>query len=426
MIAEVIFSGTELLLGQILNTNAQHLQQTLASMGINLYHQVTVGDNKGRLARAISEAAARADLIFVGGGLGPTEDDVSREALSEALQIPLAQDEAALQVVRRIYLARGVTMPEVNLKQGLVPLGGKVLDNRIGVAPGIALEHQGKIFFLLPGPPAEFNCMLDEQVVPYLRSRFPDELGIIYSRVLKLCGIGESFLAQSLGDLFKSTHPTVSTCVKGSYIDLSITAKAEDEHIARRDIANMENNLRQRIGQYIFGADRDTMPGVIGRELARRGQSVAVVEGFSGGLLAHMLSTDPLAAGVFAGGVVLGGQTPGGQGLFGKEVFRLQEATEKETAEKLAGAIRDLAGSSIGIALLGPSTQEAMAEDKNLVTIGFDFGDKAFVQEILLWDNKSEFARRGAETALVRFWQILQKDNCSKTAIPDERWKERW
>jgi len=408
MIAEVIFSGTELLLGQILNINGQYIQQTLASMGIDSYHQLTVGDNRDRCAQAIRQAAARADLIFVGGGLGPTEDDVSREALSEALQIPLVQDETALNIVRRIYLARGITMPEVNLKQAFIPVGGKALDNRVGVAPGIVLEHQGKIFFLLPGPPFEFNCMLDEQVVPYLKSRFPEEMGIIYSRVLKLCGIGESFLAQSLGDLFKSSYPTVFTCVKGSYIDLSITAKAEDELRARRDIAAMENILRQRIGQYIFGADRDTLPGVIGRELARRGKSVAVVEEeCSGGLLTHMLSVDPLSARVFAGGVVLS-KTPGLKGL-SEGLSRPQGTTEAKAAEQLARAIRRLTGSGIGIAVLGPSQQEALVNNKNMMTVGIDLGHEILVKESLLWDNKSEVARRGAETALVRLWQVLQE-----------------
>ncbi|TEB07603.1 putative competence-damage inducible protein [Pelotomaculum schinkii] len=408
MIAEVIFSGTELLLGQILNINGQYIQQTLASMGIDSYHQLTVGDNRDRCAQAIRQAAARADLIFVGGGLGPTEDDVSREALSEALQIPLVQDETALNIVRRIYLARGITMPEVNMKQALIPVGGKALDNRVGVAPGIVLEHQGKIFFLLPGPPFEFNCMLDEQVVPYLKSRFPEEMGIIYSRVLKLCGIGESFLAQSLGDLFKSSYPTVFTCVKGSYIDLSITAKAEDELRARRDIAAMENILRQRIGQYIFGADRDTLPGVIGRELARRGKSVAVVEEeCSGGLLTHMLSVDPFSARVFAGGVVLS-KTPGLKGL-SEGLSRPQGTTEAKAAEQLARAIRRLTGSGIGIAVLGPSQQEALVNNKNMMTVGIDLGHEILVKESLLWDNKSEVARRGAETALVRLWQVLQE-----------------
>lgn len=406
MIAEVIFSGTELLLGQIMNINGQYIQQTLASMGIDSYHQLTVGDNRERCAQAIRQAAARADLIIIGGGLGPTEDDVSREALSEALQLPLVQDETALNIVRRVYLARDIIMPEVNLKQALVPLGGKALDNRVGVAPGTVLEHQGKIFFLLPGPPFEFNCMLDEQVVPYLRSRFPKELGIIYSRVLKICGIGESFLAQSLGDLFKSAYPTVFTCVKGSYIDLSITAKAEDEESARRDIADMENTLRQRIGQYIFGADKDTLPGVIGRELARRGQSVAVAEEFSGGLLAHMLANDPLSAKVFAGGVILG-QVPYVQGFF-KELSRSQGASDAKAAEQLARAIRSLTASGVGVAVLGPSQQEALENGKNRVTVGIDIGNEVLVQEIKLWDNQSDVARRGVDIALVKLWQVLQ------------------
>jgi nicotinamide-nucleotide amidase len=407
MIAEVIFTGTELLLGQIFNINGQYIQQTLASMGIDSYHQITVGDNRDRCAQAIRQAAARADLVFVGGGLGPTEDDVSREALSEALQVPLAQDEDALKVVQRFYLARGITMSDVNLKQALIPLGGKALDNPIGTAPGIVLEHQGKVFFLLPGPPSEFNRMLDGQVVPYLRSRFPEELGIIYSRVLKVCGVGESVLAETLGDLFKNAHPTVSTCAKEGYIDLSITAKAGDEISARRDIATMENTLRQHIGHYIFGADKDTLPGVVGQVLASRSENLAVVEDFSGGLLAHMLSADPVSAQVFAGGVVLG-QAPGLQNL-PPEMSRPQNVSAKEGAEQLACAVRRLAGSSIGVAVLGQSLQEAQASNKNMVTIGIDLGNEVRVKEIPLWGSKSQAARRGAEVALVQLWQVMKE-----------------
>ena len=229
MIAEVIFTGTELLLGQILNTNAQYLQQALASHGFDLYHQVTVGDNLSRCAEAIRQAAGRADLIFVGGGLGPTEDDVSREALSEALSVSLVQDPTALAIVRRFYLARDVPMPGSNLKQALIPVGGTALDNPIGTAPGIVLEHSGKTFFLLPGPPAEFNRMLDEQVLPYLCRRFSGQIGTIYSRVLKVCGIGESALVEKLGDLLNSSSPTVAPCAKEGVIHLRITAKATGE-----------------------------------------------------------------------------------------------------------------------------------------------------------------------------------------------------
>ncbi|MGI6491003.1 MAG: competence/damage-inducible protein A [Pelotomaculum sp.] len=215
MIAEAIFSGTELLLGQILNTNAQTLQRTLANMGIALYHMITVGDNRQRCAAAILQAASRADIIIVGGGLGPTVDDVSREALSEAVGVPLNHNETALAVVQRGW--KGAAMPETALVQALVPDGGMVLDNPIGIAPGIILEQQEKTFILLPGPPDEFELMLSDQVVPYLKSRYPEELGAIHTRVLKLGGTGESYLVNILGDLFKSSNPTVSTCVKGSF-----------------------------------------------------------------------------------------------------------------------------------------------------------------------------------------------------------------
>lgn len=406
MIAEAIFSGTELLLGQILNTNAQFLQRTLASMGINLYHMVTLGDNRQRCADAIRQAAARADLVFVGGGLGPTVDDVSREALSEALKLPLVQNETALKVVQRGW--QGAVMPEAALAQALVPVGGEVLDNPIGIAPGILMEQGGKIFVLLPGPPEEFERMLTEQVVPYLKSRFPEELGIIHTRVLKLCGTGESYLVGLLGDLFKSSNPTVSTCVKGSFIDLSITAKAGDEMVARRAIDNMEETLRRHINKYVFAINEDTLPGVIGRQLERSGHSLAVVEELSAGVLANMLLKDPLAARVFAGGMVLREQASVPQVLSDK-LSGPQEVSELEAAKRLASSIRKLYGSSIGMAVLGSSLQEYLNSSRNTVTVGIDFGGEVSAREVWLWDNKNQVDICAAEMALYSLWHFLQK-----------------
>lgn len=153
MICEIIFTGTELLLGQIVNTNAQLIQQELSALGVNLYYQVTVGDNLQRCAAAIKQAAGRADLIIVGGGLGPTEDDISREALAGALRLDLVQDDQALKVVRRYFDRRGIPVTSNNLKQALVPAGGWAVDNPIGTAPGIILEQAGKTYILVPGPP---------------------------------------------------------------------------------------------------------------------------------------------------------------------------------------------------------------------------------------------------------------------------------
>jgi nicotinamide-nucleotide amidase len=406
LIAEAIFSGTELLLGQILNTNAQTLQRTLANMGIALYHMITVGDNRQRCAAAILQAASRADIIIVGGGLGPTVDDVSREALSEAVGVPLNHNETALAVVQRGW--KGAAMPETALVQALVPDGGMVLDNPIGIAPGIILEQQEKTFILLPGPPDEFELMLSDQVVPYLKSRYPEELGAIHTRVLKLGGTGESYLVNILGDLFKSSNPTVSTCVKGSFIDLSITAKADDEQAARRAIEEMEGTLRKYIDEYIFGINDDTLPGVVGQKLARQGYSLAVAEELSGGHLARMLLEDPLSAGIFAGGMVLRGQELGAQGL-PERLLRPTDLPEPEAAEYLASVFRQLTGSSIGMAVLGPTARELRERTRSTVTVAIDLENEVSTEELWLWDTRNQVAVCAAEMALLSLWRLLKR-----------------
>ena len=240
MTGEIIFTGTELLLGQILNTNAQFLQQELSALGIDLYYQITVGDNLQRCADAINQASGRADLIMIGGGLGPTEDDISRDALAQALQVELAQDPAALAVVRRFFDQRGLPLSQNNLKQALIPVGGTVVDNPIGTAPGIILEREGKTYILVPGPPPEFNMMVRERIIPFLRGKLANRVGVIQSRVLKCCGIGESLLDEKLSDLLKSSNPTLAPTAKFSEVHLRITAKARDLARAEEMIEAME------------------------------------------------------------------------------------------------------------------------------------------------------------------------------------------
>lgn len=261
MIAEVIFTGTELLLGQILNTNAQFLQMKLSSLGIDLYYQVTVGDNLQRCASAIKQAAGRSDLVIVGGGLGPTEDDISREALAEALELELAQESSALAIVRRFFDQRNIPLSSNNLKQALVPAGARVLDNPVGTAPGIILERQGKTYMLLPGPPNEFKRMVDSQIIPFLHEKLAGQAAVIKSRVLKFCGIGESLLDEKLSDLLKSTNPTLAPTAKFSEVHLRITSKSVNEVQAQELIDAMEARVRERVGSYIFGTDKETLPG---------------------------------------------------------------------------------------------------------------------------------------------------------------------
>ena len=398
MIAEVIFTGTELLLGQTLNTNAQYLQQALAGQGLDLYRQVTVGDNLARCAQAIREAAKGADLVFIGGGLGPTEDDVSREALGEAVGLPLVRDEAALTIVRRFFVSRGVSMPDNNFKQALVPRGGLVLDNPIGTAPGVILAHGGKHYFLLPGPPREFARMVDEQVLPYLRRHFA--AGVISSRIVKFCGIGESTLDQSLSDLLKSTNPTLAPSAREGQVHLRITAKAADEAAAGRMIAAMEAALRERLGRHIFGTDGDTLAGAVGRLLA--GRRVALAETFTGGFLARSLALD--AAGSLACGLVLTGDAPPAlpPGLRIKP-----EEDVGEAAARMATAVRAYAASDFGLAVTGAEVGDERSVERFAACIATDDGASCRVKELRLWGNREQAARRAAEAALILLWRSL-------------------
>jgi nicotinamide-nucleotide amidase len=398
LIAEVIFTGTELLLGQTLNTNAQYLQQALAAQGLDLYRQVTVGDNLVRCAQAIREAAKGADLVFIGGGLGPTEDDVSREALGEAVGLPLVRDEAALTIVRRFFVSRGVSMPDNNFKQALVPRGGLVLDNPIGTAPGVILAHGGKHYFLLPGPPREFARMVDEQVLPYLRRHFA--AGVISSRIVKFCGIGESTLDQSLSDLLKSTNPTLAPSAREGQVHLRITAKAADEAAAGRMIAAMEAALRERLGRHIFGTDGDTLAGAVGRLLA--GRRVALAETFTGGFLARSLALD--AAGSLACGLVLTGDAPPAlpPGLRIKP-----EEDVGEAAARMATAVRAYAASDFGLAVTGAEVGDERSVERFAACIATDDGASCRVKELRLWGNREQAARRAAEAALILLWRSL-------------------
>jgi nicotinamide-nucleotide amidase len=211
-----------------------------------------------------------------------------------------------------------------------------------------------------------------------------------------------------LRDLFKSSNPTVSTCVKGSFIDLSITTKADDEAVALGAIENMEKTLRKRINQFIFGANNDTLSGVIGRQLERKGHSLAVVEELSGGRVANMLLNDPLSARVFAGGIVLREQAPVSQGP-SNILTRPEGVPDSEAARSLASSIRKLAGSSVGMAVLGPSLQELQAGIRRTVTVGIALGDEVNAEEVWLWDNKNQVDIFAAEMTLTSLWQSLHK-----------------
>ncbi|MHB1126234.1 MAG: competence/damage-inducible protein A [Bacillota bacterium] len=411
--AELIFTGTELLLGQILNTNAQYLQLELASLGIDLYYEVTVGDNQQRLIEAIRQAMGRADLIIIGGGLGPTDDDLSRESLAETLGLPLETDPHALVMVKSFFEQRNYSMPESNLKQALVPRGGKALENPLGTAPGLFLEHAGKIFFLLPGPPREIKRMAQDHLIPYVKQKNRDQSSVILSRVLKLCGIGEATVGEKIRDLARSVNPTIAPTAKAGEIHLRITAKAPDETEATHLISGMEAQVRQLLDVNIFGTDDQTIEQVLGDILVSRGLTLSVAESCTGGLLAHCLTNVPGSSRYFQMGVVaydnrwktdILGVDP--------QLIATRGAVSEEVAMAMASGIRRLAKTDIGVGITGIAGPGGGAPEKpvGLVYIATDDrGEVQFWKGLLPGGERTAIKEFTAQTALVLLWRSLRQ-----------------
>ncbi|NND84257.1 MAG: CinA family nicotinamide mononucleotide deamidase-related protein, partial [Acidimicrobiia bacterium] len=284
MIVEVIAVGTELLLGQIVNTNATWLGSRIADEGWDAMHQQVVGDNRARLAEAIRVAMGRADAVVLTGGIGPTQDDLTREAMSDATGRPLQfNEEFATELAGWWQRRFGREMPVSNFRQAEYPEGAEQYPNPRGTAPGIGLRHEGTWLFALPGVPPEMQGLFDANVAPRLRAEAGD-LSAIVSRVLHSWGIPESTLGERLDDLFTaSTNPSLAFLASSAVIKVRITAKGRTEEEAEALIAPVEDEVRRRLGAAIFAVDRETLPGVVLERCRARGWRLAAAESMTGG-----------------------------------------------------------------------------------------------------------------------------------------------
>ncbi|MGI9951240.1 competence/damage-inducible protein A [Moorellaceae bacterium AZ2] len=410
MLAEAIFTGTELLLGQVVNTNAAFLAQQLAAAGISLFRQIVVGDNLERIKQAIREAKERADLIIIGGGLGPTQDDLTREALAAALGLPLEEDPQAREHIVRFFTARNRPMPSQNLKQALLPRGARLLPNPLGTAPGIFLSHQGKLYACLPGPPGEFQPMFTQELLPLLRS-YCQEQQVILSRVLKVTGMGESTVEERVRDLLPSTNPTLAPLAKIGEVHLRLTARAPDAGTALALIEPIEKEIRRRLSDYVFGADDDTLEQVVGRLLSARGWTLAVAESCTGGLLAHRITNVPGSSAYFRQGLVayanevkikLLGVPP--------EILARQGAVSREVALAMARGIRQLSGTEVGVGITGIAGPGGgtPAKPVGLVYVAVDLQGDSQVRRELFQGRREEVKWRASHSALDLLWRMLR------------------
>ncbi len=293
MIVEVIAVGTELLLGQIVNSNTSTMGAALAEHGLDAHYQQTVGDNIDRIASAIRVALGRADAVFITGGIGPTQDDLTREAVCAATGLAMKYNEEYATHLHEWWARRGREMPESNLRQAYHPSGSELLANPRGTAPGLALEHEGKWIFCVPGVPAEMEHLLEAEVIPRLvAAAGTDE--VIASRVIRTWGRPESEVAELLDDLYTGhVNPSIAFLASASEIKIRITAKAGSPAEARRLIDPIEDEVRSRLGGSVFGADDETIERVLLRLLSDLGQTIGTAESMTGGLVAARLTDLP-------------------------------------------------------------------------------------------------------------------------------------
>jgi nicotinamide-nucleotide amidase len=287
--AEIVAIGSELLLGQIVDTNSVWMAQRLAEIGVNLFYKTIVGDNAGRMREIISRALERSDVVITSGGIGPTEDDLTREIVAEVTGRQLVLDPELLGQIEERFRKRGFIMTKNNEKQAYIPAGSIPVENPNGTAPSFIVEDPHGVIIALPGVPFEMKWLFDNRVIPYLREKF-NLREMIVSRVLKIAEIGESSVDDRIGHLIRaSINPTVGVLAHPGQVDVRISVKTDSVEKAGELIAPVEREVREAFTQHVFAIDHETMEDVVGKLLKAKGVSIAVIEDLTGGMIAQRL-----------------------------------------------------------------------------------------------------------------------------------------
>lgn len=353
MIAEIITVGTEILLGNIVNTNAEFLAKECAKLGLFVYHQQTVGDNMERLTEVIKEAEKRADVIILSGGLGPTMDDITREGLAESLGKELVLDERILEKLREFFESRGRTMPDNNVRQAMVLPNSIVVDNPNGTAPGMIVEKENKIYMLLPGPPIEMKPMFKDVMAKFIVSKMKMT---IYSKMLKLCNVSESLVETQIKDLLdRQTNPTIAIYAKIGVISIRISATAENEEEAKALISPIEKELRERFGTLVFtDKEEEGLASVVIGMLRDRRKTLAVAESCTGGMLSSNIVDESGVSDVFLEGLITYSDRAKHE-LLGVRFERIEKygAVSEEVAVDMVEGLIRVSGAAAGIAITG-------------------------------------------------------------------------
>lgn len=403
MVVELVSVGTELLLGNIVNTNARYLSEKCAMLGLSVYYQTTVGDNEERLAEVIKTALNRSDIVILNGGLGPTEDDLTKETCAKVMGLPLVTDQHTKERLKEYYKGRKKEdLPESNWKQAVIPEGAVVFDNGNGTAPGLVVEQNGKTVILVPGPPNELYPMMEKQICPYLQKKNEE---VILSQMVKICGFGESKVEEMILDLIdKQTNPTLATYAKQGEVHLRVTARAATEEEAKKLLKPMVKEIKKRFGEAVYTTDeKETLTDVVVKLLKKHELTVTTAESCTGGLLAGTLVGVPGVSEVFREGLVTYSNKAKRKLLdVSKSTLKKYGAVSAQTAKEMAKGGVFATDADICVAITGLAGPDGATPEKpiGLVYIACYMNDKVHVEEFRFKGDRQKIRERSVVQAL--------------------------
>jgi nicotinamide-nucleotide amidase len=395
MRAEILAVGTEILLGDIVNTNAHYLSKRLADLGISVYYQTVVGDNEERLLHAYDLAFGRADIVIATGGLGPTKDDLTKEIGAKYFNKQLVLHEESFEHIKQFFIRYNRPLSEGNKKQAYFPEGSFILPNPNGTAPGCIIEENSKILVMLPGPPKEMVPMFENSVVPFL-NKFSD--GVLVSKTLRVVGLGESAMAEKVEDIMEAqTNPTIAPYAKDNESILRITAKGKTRVEAEMLIAPIDERIRERLGEDVYGEDDTSLETVVGEMLVNRKLTIATAESCTGGLLSGTLINYPGISSVFMEGAITYSNEAKMKRLGVKEeTLKAYGAVSEQTAYEMAEGIAKAAGTDIGISVTGIAGPGGGTEEKpvGLVYVGLYIKGNVKVKRLNFFGDRQKIRNR--------------------------------
>ena len=408
MKAEIMGIGTELLMGELTDTNSSWIASRLPALGIELQWVSIIGDDLPRLTEAFKQGMERSDIIFTTGGLGPTQDDLTREAIAAAFgETPIIQQEV-VEDLERYFAARGGPMPQHNIKQANLIPSARFVPNRNGTAPGWWAARDGKIIICMPGPPGENQSMWEEQVEPQLAGLIEDEVTI--TRNIKTMGMSEGAVDEIVSEFFGVENPYLGIYSKADGIHLRVIARAKDTATAYAMIAPVEKAIHERLGEYVWGYDDDTPEQAAGKSLIEKGLSVAVMEMCTGGALANSITDNPNSISYFKGGnVAYDGAALRSCGVPG-EVMEKHGVVSQETANAMAKTVRRNFNADVGIAVTGvPGPGEFEGKPLGLAYICVSNGEKIRGMEMRLPPRRVTIKRRVPNQALIELRRLVEE-----------------